>query len=439
MLDVPALSLGLAAIVFFARAADRDSWRLAVGAGLLAALAMQTKYTMLLIPPAIGWYGITHRRVALAAVAVAVAVVAFAGWELLLVAKYGRSHFVFHAIDQSAPAAPGEGPLAAFVRVKSVLVGPLAGHLGCLGAGIGLVAAGALGMSRRWLVTAAFVWSVGFLLIAVVPYRWTVLTRGEPPGGYDTTAVMVFWQLFGWVVLFTLAACAVVLMFGLRKGLRVRWSPDAWFLVGWLLIELAGYFVLTPFPAARRVIGLVAIGGLLAARAVSRLGRLHSERQPGGWVIAFGIAAGVAVVAIDTLDAYPEKVCAVRAAALTADRPEGSTVWFAGHWGFQYYCEQAGMRPVVPEQSILATGDYLVLPIHPDSPGFHRPHIGNVPIRPPAGVAEEIAQIVWDDPLSARTVPNFYGGVDPVVGRDHPRLRVAVYRITREWTLHSGR
>ena len=41
--------------------------------------------------------------------------------------------------------------------------------------------------------------------------------------------------------------------------------------------------------------------------------------------------------------------------------------------------------------------------------------------------------MVWDDWLSAQTAPNFYGGIDPVTGRDHPRLRVVVYRIIREW------
>ena len=42
---------------------------------------------------------------------------------------------------------------------------------------------------------------------------------------------------------------------------------------------------------------------------------------------------------------------------------------------------------------------------------------------------------MWDDAISGQTVPNFYCGVDPVVGRDHPRLRVVVYRIRKEWAV----
>ena len=40
----------------------------------------------------------------------------------------------------------------------------------------------------------------------------------------------------------------------LRGARRVEW-----FLVLWLAVEGAGYFVLSPFPAARRVLGLIVV------------------------------------------------------------------------------------------------------------------------------------------------------------------------------------
>src|SRR5262249_28103413 len=56
MLDVPALALGLAALEVFLRAADRCSHALAACAGLLAGLAVQTKYTALTMPAAMFLY-----------------------------------------------------------------------------------------------------------------------------------------------------------------------------------------------------------------------------------------------------------------------------------------------------------------------------------------------------------------------------------------------
>jgi len=420
MLDVPAISLGLASMAVFVRATDSRSWRLTIAAGLLAALAMQTKYTALLIPPAILWYGLTHRRIGLAVVAVGIGVATFAGWELLLVAKYGESHFLYHASVQRPLPEPGESALAVLLREKGQLVPPLLGHLGCLGIGVTVVAGSILGVPRRVLAALGAVWVAGFVLI--------VFSARQFPEA-------AFWQSFGSLFLLALAVAAIVLVRRTEKGLRICWNADSVFLVGWVLIEVAGYFALTPFGAARRVIALTVIGGLLVARVTSRVERRRPDRRLPGWVVGFGIAAGFAVAALDTLDAFPEKVCAERAAEFVAQRPASSTVWSVGHWGFQFYGERAGMKLLVPGGSVLMPGDYLVLPIYPNEEDFFRPHAGSVSIRPPTEAVEPIGEVVWDDAIAGQTVPNFYGGVNPIVRRDHPRLRVVVYRMKREWAV----
>jgi 4-amino-4-deoxy-L-arabinose transferase-like glycosyltransferase len=421
MIDIPALGLGLAAIALFVRAADGGSRRLALASGVLAALALQTKYTMLIVPPVILWYGLTHARSRVATLAVAVAVGGFAAWEISVVERYGRSHFVHHAASQQIEPQPGTSPLEAFMADKAALAPGLAGQFGCLGVGAGLIAAGAAGISRRWLGWLAAIWAVGFTIIALAPGRWSA------------DWVFVYWQVFGVGFLLAIVVCALLLLVRFRRGVGIRWNADSLFLAGWFAGELAAYFVLTPFPAARRVIGLSVIGLILGARMAARTGRLAPARRPPPWLIALVTCAGVAVAGIDTLDAFPEKSCAERAAMATVERPAGSTVWFAGHWGFQYYCERAGMSPLVLGRSRLCAGDYLILPAHPDAPGFHRPHLGSDPVAVSAPVAEVVAEVKWDDRLSAQTVPNYYGGINPVVGRDHPRLRVVVYRITRDW------
>jgi hypothetical protein len=415
MLDIPALGLGLAAVAVFARAADRSSWRLAVAAGALAALAMQTKYTALLVPPALLWYGVTHRRIRLAVVAVAVAVAGFAAWEAFLVTKYGQSHFLFHLAERQSATAT----LTEQLQKKADLAPPLAGHLGCLGIGVTLLAAQLLGVSRTVVAAAALLWAACFSRI--------VLT---PPGRFG---VATYWQSFGWLFLVVLALSAWPLV--MRRGVRVRWSGDAAFVVGWVFLEVAGYFALTPFPAARRVIGLALVGGILVSRLLSRVERTRPHRRPGAWVFGFGVAAGVAVAALDTLDAFPEKACAERAAEIVATQRPTGTVWSAGHWGFQFYCERAGMRLLVPGGSVLRPGDVLVLPAYPNEDDLFRPHAGSVTIAPPPWAAVAVGEVQWDDAIAGQTIANFYAGYNPVVGREHPRLRVVVYRIVAAWAV----
>ncbi|HYH65817.1 MAG TPA: hypothetical protein VD866_14055 [Urbifossiella sp.] len=411
MLDVPAAALGLAALAVFARAADRGSWRLAAGAGLLAACAMQTKYTALVAPALLGWYGLTHRRVGLAIVAVAAAVGGFAAWEGVMHLKYGESHFLYHVRDQ-APSADG------WLADKFDLLAPLAGHLGVLGVGFAVYAQRSLGLPRWVVAGGAAAWLVGAALVAVTPGADAVLVAGkEHP---RLTLPTLVWRTTGAAVLLTALAAALRLL-----GRREDRDGASWFVVGWVLLELAGYFAMTPFPAARRVIGVSLAVGVLAARVVSRT----PERRPARWVVPFGVGVGVLLAALDGYDALAEKALAERAAAVI---PAGSRAWYVGHWGFQFYCERAGMTPAVVGASELAAGDYLVLPRFPPGDDFFRPFPGWkwYPPEPPAD-AEEVAEFVWDDRLKAQTVPNLYGGVEPVTGRDHPRLRVVVYRLTQ--------
>jgi hypothetical protein len=426
MLDVPAVALAFVAVELFVRAAKRENWWLAIAAGIVGGLAMQTKYTAFVAPAVIAWYGLTHRRLLLASVAVTFSVAVFAAWELWLAEKYGTSHFWLHASEASnVPPPAGQSKLSAFVNDKLYLIQLLAGHLGCLAVGVGLLAASMLRIPRRWLAVVAGVWCGGFVLVATLPRRWTVLED-------DRTATTVFWQASGAVWLVAVAGCAGVLLCRVKKGLGFRLRADALFLVGWLAIEVVAALALTPFPAARRVIGVTLVAGLLAARAASRVRIARPERRLPQWVLGLGVAAGIAVAAIDTLDAFPEKVCAERSADITRERPDTATVWYVGHWGFQHYCEREGMKPLVAGETLARTDDLLVMPVYPDD-GFYRPYPGFT-VSEPVWVADEIAVVEWDDLLSAQTVPNFYGGIDPIAGRDRPRLRVRVYRLRGDWT-----
>ena len=45
-------------------------------------------------------------------------------------------------------------------------------------------------------------------------------------------------------------------------------------------------------------------------------------------------------------------------------RNESGTVWFEGHWGFQYYMQQWGAKPLDLEQHGLVPEDVLIVPVN---------------------------------------------------------------------------
>ena len=401
MLDVPALALGSAALGLFIAGCDRCRFLPIVGAGVLAGLAMQTKYSLLILPAVFVWYGILHRRWLEGILAVALAVGSFWAWEWWLLHKYGQSHFLFHARGQSGEATS----LADMIEMRLSLVPPLLGQFGGLMVGVSLWVASGY-RSALALVTASI---CALLLIPIF-----LLPHSHWPSGADT------FRLFGLLILLNYGD-VVWRMF------RSADAKDTAFLLGWVLLELAGALGLSPFPAARRMLGVCFAVSLLGARGVSVGGVAPRAAAMGSAVFALGFFA------VDCWDAHPEKILAERAADIAKPAP-GETVWFNGHWGFQYYCDHAGMKPVVPGQSTLKPGDWLVYPAIPDGDGFYRPWHGFAKFEIDPTHAQQVTTLTWDDPLQAQTVPNLYGGGVPIQNRDHPRLTLAIYRIIAEWS-----
>ncbi len=401
MLDVPALALGTASLATLIWGCEhRRLWPI-VGAGFLAGLAMQTKYSLLILPPVLIWYAILHRRWFEAFLAVAVASAVFWGWEWWLMQKYGQSHFLFHVKGSSGES----GRVSDAMNMRVSLVQPLLGQFGGLMVGVSLwVAAG----TRFKLAIVTAIVCASFLAPILL------LPHGQWPSAAFT------FQLFGLFILVNYSDA-------IWRLCRTAGFRDTAFLVGWVLLEVVGALGLSPFPAARRMLGVCFAMSLLGARAVSVNGRSPRFAAIGPVLFALGFFA------VDCWDARPEKVLAERAAEIARPTP-GGTVWFSGHWGFQYYCDRTGMKPVLPGQSTLMPGDWLVYPEVPNDGGFYRPWHGGADFRIDAGCVESVTNLTWDDALHVQTVPNLYGGSVPIQNRDHPRLVVEVYRIVAEWS-----
>ena len=243
MLDVPATALGLAAVAMFAHG-DRTGYGRAVIAGVLAGLAAQTKYTMLTVPAVLVWFGLLHGRWRQALVAAAVMVAVFIGWEALIRAEYGVSHFEYHLneqrettdyfVRQAHPDPTTADYLAYQIETKWRLFKPMIGYLGWLGIGVAGFAGLALRVPRAAVFVGAVVAVAGFVAVGLTPYSDGILRLNA-----DRTRVRLDLPtaVFG-----SLGAVTGLLVMANAVRLLVRRSADpaAWFLAGWLASRAGG-------------------------------------------------------------------------------------------------------------------------------------------------------------------------------------------------------
>ena len=155
MLDIPALAVGLLALMLFLRACETRSLPLTLAAGIVAGLAAQTKYTAFVSVGAIFLYGLQTGQWRRGAVVVCIAGLLFVGWELLMLRLYGDSHF-WLAYTTRPPN----------LKEKLRLVLPLAGYLGSMMAACLPLYLAATGRSARLVWSSAALILAGFAAVA---------------------------------------------------------------------------------------------------------------------------------------------------------------------------------------------------------------------------------------------------------------------------------
>lgn len=420
MLDVPALALSLATVVLYLHALDRNALTLAALAGVVLGLAMQTKYTAFVVPGVLLWATLLQRRWLLWPVAVGVGVGLFVAWELYLAALYGRSHFVISASGQG-------GLLGRAVQMAPFFLTYLGG-LGCIWLLVGLWVLPV----RRWVVWATAGGVVGVhLLILLLDARFTNDTRLSPllfgPTEGLREVIQLAEPLFTVLGVAVLVVLVVLVWIGWRLVGAER-SP-AVFLLGWLALELGGLLVLSPFAAARRLYGFLAVVPLLLAAQAERT---RPGRAGLGVLIAAQVVLAVGYGALDHCGAWTHQAGVERAAAYIAAQGGEGRVWYVGHWGWQYYADRAGMSPLVARSatpSQVRAGDWLVFPDTRVEQQQVTLAADEVELRHEVSIAHFV-------PL--RTLWCFHWGRTPLEHCEGTALEVRVYRARRDFEPQSG-
>jgi 4-amino-4-deoxy-L-arabinose transferase-like glycosyltransferase len=351
MADVLMLACYTWAIAFWVEGLEDRRPGFLLLASLLIATAALTKYFGISLIPLLGVYSwLYHRKQAAAATACLVVPVIILGWfELYASGLYGHG-LVFGAFDYSTLWGTKHATLLQrFQR---------------LGTGLSFLGGGLIGTvlfipwlwpRRQWL------WGVGlYVLVALAGaalFAKYIIVQGKWSEGSG-------WWFRAQYLLFVgvglhLLALAVI------EFWRQRDAPS-FLLLSWLLGTFAFAAVLNWTVSVRALLPLTPAAGILIAR---RLGR-QAPSQPSGCaspgvpalaavLVACALISG-AVAAVDY--AWAGSMRAMASKLYPACKTPANTVYYQGHWGFQYYMDAAGGVAVDLTSLVLRPDDMVINP-----------------------------------------------------------------------------
>jgi hypothetical protein len=335
MTDMPAFALALGGLALFVRGIDEDDRGRVLAGGLLTGLAVTARYSAVLMVAVLLGYAATQGKLRKGLPALAGAALAPAAWSIQNLVANGELHLLastrHYRLFYAGQAFDGWG-----------LVKKMLGDLSDLG-GTAFAAASLLALTaaRRRLVVFALAAISAAAVFALHPRAIERLP--------DYSA----WQAA------SVAGCFGLGVLLLAEAVWTRTaSGDEAFLVGWLLLALAGAIVLLPFGSARYLLPALAPLWLLLARRMETGLDASRRRRAVALVAAQGVALAVLLALADSDQAARYRSLARSVRASYPDRK----VWFVGEWGFRYYMGQVGAQYLSSVDDRPQTGDIIVRP-----------------------------------------------------------------------------
>lgn len=349
MCDVSMLALWLLAIIFWLKGLDPQPQPayLTIAAFLIAACAL-TKYFGISLVPLLFVYTLVRQRSFRGWIAyLAIPLVILGGYEFYTYKLYG------YGLLSLAAGSPSIRRLGAttITVVRRTYFRPAEAPLRCV---VGLAFAG--GCVLPGLTFVPLLWS-----------RRQILWGGLVSGLF---ALAFF---FGWIHLGDTwlhahrGRISVQLFFYVAGGLSILslavadfWKRrDAALLLGlWIFGTMLFAVVVNWDVNARTVMPMIPAVAILLARRVEGIQRWQVAILPASLIVSAAISLWVA--AGDMALANTARAGARYAREKT--REDSAAVWFEGRWGFEYYMQQFGARPVEPEADQCHFGDLVVIP-----------------------------------------------------------------------------
>jgi hypothetical protein len=420
MCDVMMLAFWVWAAVLWMEGLDDSKQFYLIASSLLLTFGALTKYFGICLLPLILVYSIARkRRLGLWALYFLVPIFVFAAYQRWTTVLYGHAMFSdafgFAHVEQAVNGKPS--------FITSTFVG--ASFVG--------------GCTLSALFFSLFVWSWKKLSVAMVVSAVCTLmfARGWVGlGHYDVVVRECFrshWIAPG--IQLTLAIFTGILVFALGIAeLRQSRNSDSLFLGLWLI----GTFIFAGFVNwsvnGRSVLPLIPAAGILLARRLDKLNFDGAWGHQRKFALALALSG---VIALWVTKADSEWANSARQASQIIQRQIGKgtrAVWFTGHWGFQYYVQLWGARPMDFVSSATSAGDVLIVP--------ESNAVSYVLPSPQFVASSGLLRIDLQQPLStmrwregAGFYSSFYGFLPFAFGRPATE-QYYVLRLAKHWDAH---
>ena len=334
MTDVPALALSLAALAAFVRGSDAGHTGQLLLAGLLAGLALLTRYVAFgLLPLGVAYVVLKRRPARKAALALLPMAAVWGAWCVQNWLTQGTLHLAAslrHYVEYYGSGAFAGSELAA--RAIS--------DLSALGGAAFAFVPLLLAAGRRSVAVFAACLAAAAALCGADVFGL------EDLRDYSVNQRIALSLSFG--------AGAFLLCEATRRSWSA--SRDAAFLWLWLAGGCLASVCLLPFGAARYMLPVLPPLALILSSPQPGL--------PGRRPLWVGLSFAVTMVLGGMLAAADAEFAAVyrRAARELPAASGGGRVWFIADWGFRYYMERDGHRYLLSTDQSPTEGDVVIVP-----------------------------------------------------------------------------
>jgi tetratricopeptide (TPR) repeat protein len=345
MCDTLMLAFWVWAVFLWLRGVDEGGHGRLALSGLLIAAAGVTKYFALaLIPLLLAYSLLRWPRLRWRILYLLIPAVALASYDGAMRSLYGHS-MLFAA-----------GSFAVDVGAKGsyLLRGPIALSFvgGCLA---GLIFFAPLLWPRRGLAVGMV--AVG-LTMGLFHFVGDIGFWSWPDS--RSACLLILFQL----ALFNVAGISLLVL--AVADLRRRRDAESALLFLWTAGTFLFCWLVNWTVNGRTILPMAPAVGILLARRLDYV-RSSSAARPWPWEYVPLVFTGLLGLAATWADSCQGNAARLAAAEFNHRYAgQGHNVWFTGHWGFQYYMESYGFKPL-GDTSAVAAGDVLILPASHDS------------------------------------------------------------------------